>query len=68
VPIVDRHIEDEVAAGKLVTAPAIHISPMGLIPKKGRPGKFRLIVDLSAPRGRSVNDGIDPTHCSFHHS
>jgi hypothetical protein len=41
---------------------------MGLIPKKGRPGKFRLIVDLSAPGGRSVNDEIDPAHCSFHYS
>ena len=29
-----------------------------MIPKRGRPGKWRLIVNLSAPRGRSVNDGI----------
>jgi hypothetical protein len=36
---------------------------MGLIPKKGRPGKFCLIVNR-----RSVNDGIDPAHCSFHYS
>ena len=33
--IVDKHIDDEVAAGRLVAAPAIQVSPMGLIPKKG---------------------------------
>ena len=26
--------------------PAIHISPLGIIPKKNKPGKWRLIVDL----------------------
>ncbi len=35
------------------------LSPLGLIPKKGKPGKWRLIVNLSAPEGSSVNDGID---------
>ena len=68
VAIVDKHIDDEVAAGRLVAAPAIQVSPMGLIPKKGRPGKFRLIIDLSAPKERSVNDGIDPAHCSCHYA
>ncbi len=33
-------------------------SPFGVIPKKGRPGKWRLIVNLSAPDGGSTNDGI----------
>lgn len=37
----------------------IHISPFGLIPKKNKPGKWRLIIDLSAPDGSSVNDGIE---------
>ncbi len=36
----------------------IHCSPFGVIPKRGRPGKWRLIVNLSAPKGNSVNDGI----------
>ena len=31
---------------------------IGLIPKPHQPGKFRLIVDLSAPVGSSVSDGI----------
>ena len=37
----------------------IHCSPIGVIPKKNKPGKWRLIVDLSAPEGRNLNDGID---------
>ncbi len=27
----------------------IHCSPFGVIPKKNKPGKYRLIVNLSAP-------------------
>ncbi len=37
----------------------IQCSPFGVIPKKGKPGRWRLIVNLSAPDGKSVNDGID---------
>ncbi len=44
--------------------PQVHASPIGVIPKK-TPGKWRLIVDLSAPRGSSVNDGVDPQLCSL---
>ena len=45
----------------------IHISRFGIIPsiKKSQPGKWRLIVDLSAPDGASVNDGIVPSLCSL---
>lgn len=43
----------------------IHVSKFGVIPKKHTPGKWRLIVDLSSPEKRSVNDGIDPTLCSL---
>ncbi len=35
------------------------LSPFSLIPKKGKPGKWQLIVNLLAPEGSSVNDGID---------
>ena len=38
-------------------------SPVGLVPKH-TPGEFRLIQHLSAPRGLSVNDFIDPDQCS----
>ena len=37
----------------------IHCSPIGIIPKKNKLGKWRLIVDLSSPEGASVNDGVD---------
>ena len=36
----------------------IHYSPFGVIPKKGKPDKWRQIIDLSAPEGHSMNDGI----------
>lgn len=36
----------------------IHTSHFGVIPE-GSSGKWRLIVDMSAPEGASVNDGID---------
>ena len=45
--------------------PRLHISSFGVIPKKGQPGKWRLIVDLSSPGGASVNDGIDPQDFSL---
>ena len=36
----------------------IHCSPFGVIPKKHKPNKWRLIVDLSTPAGHRINDGI----------
>ena len=36
----------------------VQLSPFGVIPKKGKPGRWRLILNLSAPEGGSVNDGI----------
>ena len=42
--------------------PAIHVSRFGVIPK-GSTGKWCLIVDLSAPEGWSVNDGIRGEWC-----
>ena len=38
--------------------PEVHVSRFGVIPK-GITGKWRLILDMSAPEGASVNDGID---------
>ncbi len=64
--VVDKYLSAEVEAGRVAVAGslqqaetwAIHCSPFGVIPKKNRPGKFRLIMNLSAPDGASVNDGI----------
>ena len=42
-----------------------HISRFGVIPKRNQPGKWRLIVDLSHPKHRSINDGIPKHLCSL---
>ena len=68
---VDKFIDVEVAAGRLEAARTIEgvrRNPIGLIPKPQQPGKFRLIVDLSAPSGFSVNDGISPALCSLEYA
>ena len=62
--VVDKYLEAELEAGRVIEVQAsdhniVHCSPFGVIPKRNRPGKWRLIVDLSAPEGYSVNDGID---------
>ena len=66
--IASQYIAAEVAAGRLRPAPAAQLSPIGLIPKKNRPDALRMIVDLSSPKGQSVNDGIAREACSFHYS
>lgn len=43
-----------------------HCSPIGVLPKKQ--GGFRLITNLSAPRGNSINEFIDPEICSVNYS
>ena len=45
--------------------PEVHLSRLGVIPKSNQPGKWRLIVDLSYPEGRSVSDGISGELCSL---
>ena len=42
----------------------VHTSPIGIIPKKNKPNKWRLIIDLLSLRGLSVNDSI-ATDLSF---
>ena len=63
--VVSEYLLREVALGRIwrvllaVLPSGIYISPLGIIPKKNKPGKWRLIVDLSSPQGASVNNGID---------
>ena len=45
--------------------PLAHVSSFGAIPKPHQPGKWRLIVDLSHPKGKSVNNGIPKSLCSM---
>ena len=40
----------------------VHTSGFGVIPKHSL-GRWRLIVDMSAPGGVNVNDGIDKSSC-----
>ena len=42
----------------------VHVSPLDLVPKP-HSDKWCLIVDLSAPRAFSVNDGIRVDLCSL---
>ena len=68
--VVRGYLEEEMAAGRVVgplemgSVQGVQISPFGVIPKS-QPGKWRLIVDLSSPQGKSVNDGIRKEWCSL---
>ena len=43
-----------------------HCSPLGAVPKKD--GTFRIILDLSSPRGLAVNEGISKEEFSVRYS
>ena len=64
--IVDAYLANEVSLDRVAgpfdspPLPGLHISSSGVVPKKGQPGKWWLIVDYSFPNGSSVNDGISP--------
>ena len=71
--VVDEYISKECGRGTMLgPLPSsmlaeldVHINRFGIIPKSGRPGQWRLIVDLSYPEFKSVNDGIDKDLCSL---
>lgn len=71
--VIDDYLANEVARCRVagpfpsIPLPNLHISSFGVIPKKGQPGKWRLIVDLSSPQGSSVNDGISSDEFSMHY-
>ncbi len=72
--VVARYLQVELAQGRVVgpvspgDAPWAHFSRFGVIPKKSSPGEWRLIVDLSSPQGKSVNDGIPTELCSLQYA
>ena len=73
--VVSEYLANELALGRFLgpfdrsaPLPLVHVSRFGVIPKGHTTGKWRLITDLSFPRGHSVNDGIDPTLCSLTYS
>ena len=62
--VIDDYLHRELAKGRIAgpvsspLLPHLHISRFGVIPKRHQPGKWCLILNLSSPDGRSVNDGI----------
>ena len=68
--VVEDYLSKECSAGRIVGPlplqefSFVQISPFGVIPKS-TPGKWRLILDLSSPHGKSVNDEIDKRLCSL---
>ena len=62
--VVSKYIKSEVELGRIVDllpeslVHLVKVNPIGLIPKPHQVSKWQLIVDLSYPRGYSVNAGI----------
>ena len=69
--VVDAYLRNEFSKNHLTRIQDPSILPwfqpnaFGVIPKHHKPGKWRLIVDLSAPEGYSINDFIDKQLCSI---
>lgn len=69
--MISDSLQIEISKGRLIGPldpslfPAVHISSLGAIPKKHSENKWRLILDLSHPKGSSVNDGIARNMCSL---
>ena len=69
--VVTEYLQREVLLGRMWKIPlmvvprGVHYSPLGIIPKRNKPEKWRAIVDLSSPQGMSINDGIDTDRSSL---
>ena len=69
--VVTSYLEAEISESRVVgplprhIIPQAHIGRFGVIPKSHEPGKWRLIVDLSYPAERSINDVIPKSLCSM---
>ncbi len=72
--VISSFLEAELLAGRVyglldpVFSFTVQVNMFGLVPKGHHPGKWRLILDLSSPKGASVNDGIEPSLCSLHYT
>ena len=69
--VVEEYLREEVSLGRVIgplpppLQTSCHKSRFGVIPKGHQPNKWRLIVDLSFPKGHSINDGIPKHLCSL---
>ena len=72
--VTSGYVDAEVREGRMIgpfrpgQIPDLHVNRMGVIPKGHIPGRWRLITDLSHPKGSSVNDGISPDLCSLRYT
>ena len=73
--IVSEYLQEECKKGRVIGPldeesgkHVKQISRFWVIPKGHTPGKWRLIVDLSAPSGHSVNDGIESDLCAVEYT
>ena len=74
---IDEYLQKEMRAGNLVgpissrvltNGQHLHVNRIGVVPKGYNTGKWRVITDLSFPRGQSVNDGINAQWCSLEYT
>ena len=69
--VVDEYLTNELCQQRILDpfnkgeVKGIYISRFKVISKNHQKNKWRLIVDLSFPKGKSVNDGISKTLCSL---
>ena len=67
--MVDTYLHNELTQNRIAhirdptSLPRFQLNAFGVIPKRHKPGKWHLIVDLSAPEGHSVNDFINKERC-----
>ena len=72
--VVSEYLRKELERGALIgpfrknEVQGVILNRFGVIPKSNQVGKWRLIVDLSYPEGRSINDGIDSKLCSLRYT
>ena len=72
--VVSDFLSSELRAGRVYgpvgpdLVPSVHVNRFGLVPKGHGTGQWRLIVDLSFPKGGSVNDGIEPEVCTVRYT
>ena len=69
---VEEYLKEEAGTGRVSELnpsedQGIVVNRFGVIPKRGQAGRWRLILDLSYPPGRSVNDGISRELSSLHY-
>ena len=63
--VVTLYIQEELQANLLLLVGSHTGCTLQPMPKKNKPGKWRLILDLSTPKRHSVNDGISKELCSL---